>query len=441
MAAGIAHDLNNMLAAILGQIELLKLRGAPPDLQDGLATLETAASDGAQVVRRLQDFARQRAASPLVPMDLAPAVQEALEITRPRWQDELQQRGKTIGVHPALGDLPPILGHAPEIREVLTNLIFNAVDAMPDGGRLTSPGRPPRPGVPGPDGYRGGHARGRPPEDLRALLHHQGGQGHRARPGRGVQHPGAAWRPRGRDLRARPGDHRHPPLPGRGAEAPAPAAAPSLRPASRRLLLIDDEPAVRTTMGTLLRAVGHEVTEAESGPDGLASLADPAGGSRDHGPRDAGNDRLGGGATGQGGPAAPSRDSADRLGPAGAPSRPRGRTASIRYWASRSAWKPCKRPSPRSPDRAILRTAPPRGCRSPFGQPAPTTAAGRAGPMAASQTRPKAWAESGTSHSNNPLNLHLPKASESPWGFEPASPTPGRSCYLNEGTRKQQSAL
>jgi CheY-like chemotaxis protein len=53
-----------------------------------------------------------------------------------------------------------------------------------------------------------------------------------------------------------------------------PAAAPPLRPASRRLLLIDDETTVRTTMGTLLRAVGHEVTEAENGPDGLASLAD-----------------------------------------------------------------------------------------------------------------------------------------------------------------------
>jgi len=67
MAAGIAHDLNNMLAAILGQVELLKLRGVPADIQEHLGTLETAASDGAHVVRRLQDFARQRAASPLAP--------------------------------------------------------------------------------------------------------------------------------------------------------------------------------------------------------------------------------------------------------------------------------------------------------------------------------------------------------------------------------------
>jgi GAF domain-containing protein len=64
MAAGIAHDLNNMLAAILGQVELVKLRGGTPEIREGLETLQTAATDGADVVRRLQDFARQRVASP-----------------------------------------------------------------------------------------------------------------------------------------------------------------------------------------------------------------------------------------------------------------------------------------------------------------------------------------------------------------------------------------
>ena len=72
MAAGIAHDLNNMLAAILGQMELVKLRGVPFELQESLRTIEIAASDGAHVVRRLQDFARQRVASPLAPHGLAP---------------------------------------------------------------------------------------------------------------------------------------------------------------------------------------------------------------------------------------------------------------------------------------------------------------------------------------------------------------------------------
>lgn len=137
MAAGIAHDLNNMLAAILGQVELLQLRVADPEVRAGLATLETAATDGAYVVRRLQDFARQRVHSSLKSLDLRPVVAEALAITRPQWEDEAQRRGLVITVQVRLDDCPPILGQAPEIREVLTNVILNAVDAMPHGGTLT----------------------------------------------------------------------------------------------------------------------------------------------------------------------------------------------------------------------------------------------------------------------------------------------------------------
>jgi PAS domain S-box-containing protein len=274
MAAGIAHDLNNMLAAILGQVELLKLRGAPPDVRDGLARLETAASDGAQVVRRLQDFARQRAVSPLAPMDLAQAVQEALELTRPRWQDELQQRGKTIAIHAALGDLPPILGHAPEIREVLTNLIFNAVDAMPDGGRLTLAGAATPTGITLALRDTGVGMT----EDVRRKIFEP------FFTTKGVKGTGLGLAVVYSILERHGGRVAVASAPGQGttvtlhfqaaaAGIAAPAAALPLRPAPRRLLLIDDETTVRTTMGTLLRAVGHEVTEAENGPDGLASLA------------------------------------------------------------------------------------------------------------------------------------------------------------------------
>ncbi|MCX5733138.1 MAG: GAF domain-containing protein [candidate division NC10 bacterium] len=274
MAAGIAHDLNNMLAAILGQVELLKLRGVPADVRDGLATLETAASDGAQVVRRLQDFARQRAASPLAPMDLAQAVHEALEITRPRWQDELQQRGKTIVVHAALAPLPPILGHAPEIREVLTNLIFNAVDAMPDGGRLTLAGAatPTEVTLTLTDTGVG------MPEDVRQKIFEP------FFTTKGVKGTGLGLAVVYSILERHGGRVAVASAPGQGttvtlhfqaavAGIAAPAAAPPLRSAPRRLLLIDDEPLVRTTLGSLLRAMGHTVTEAASGADGLATLA------------------------------------------------------------------------------------------------------------------------------------------------------------------------
>ena len=136
MAAGIAHDLNNMLATILGQAELLRLRARHPEVTEGLQTLQTAANDGAQVVRRLQDFARQRSGGPLDACDLGRLVPEALEITRPRWREEPRRRGIVIQTSVDLAGLPAIQGNPAEIREILTNLIFNAVDAMPSGGSL-----------------------------------------------------------------------------------------------------------------------------------------------------------------------------------------------------------------------------------------------------------------------------------------------------------------
>jgi signal transduction histidine kinase len=141
MAAGIAHDLNNTLATVLGQAELLRLRSLPAELRESLDTLQTAASDGAQVVRRLQEFAQQRGGGSPGPCDLRHLVEETLEITRPRWRDELQRQGRKVEATVQIPALPPIIGDPAEIREVLTNLIFNAVEAMPEGGALTFTGR------------------------------------------------------------------------------------------------------------------------------------------------------------------------------------------------------------------------------------------------------------------------------------------------------------
>jgi signal transduction histidine kinase len=126
MSAGIAHDLNNMLAAVLGQVELLRLRVSDPAIRESLNTLEMAATDGAQTVRRLQEFARQRSRTPLRSVCLATLVAEAVEITRPRWQDEAMRRRAVIRVDSAIPTLPPVQGHEAEIREALTNLIFCA---------------------------------------------------------------------------------------------------------------------------------------------------------------------------------------------------------------------------------------------------------------------------------------------------------------------------
>ncbi len=137
MADGIAHDLNNRLSVVLGALELLKLRGAGPE---ALGQLESAVAGAVQVVQRFQRFAGQRSPAPLLPLDLRTAVREAIDVERGRWERERVDAGAGLRVQLALDDLPPVLGHPPDIREVLANLIANAAEAMPHGGVLTLTG-------------------------------------------------------------------------------------------------------------------------------------------------------------------------------------------------------------------------------------------------------------------------------------------------------------
>jgi CheY-like chemotaxis protein len=272
MSAGIAHDLNNTLAAILGQAELLKLRITDPDVQAGLTTLETAAADGAQVVRRLQDFARQRGAAPQASVDLSQVIQQALELSRPRWKDEAHRRSAPIEVVTRLEECPPIQGHASELREALMNLIFNAVDAMPTGGVLTLTTRVAKAGwvelQVADTGIgmieevrrrifepffttKGLHGTGLGLSVVYGIVERHGGQiAVESTLGKGttflLRLPTAETGP----------TKSGPPM---GNAHPSP----------RTLLLIDDETAVRKAVGDLLRAAGHTVFEAEGGPSGL----------------------------------------------------------------------------------------------------------------------------------------------------------------------------
>jgi GAF domain-containing protein/CheY-like chemotaxis protein len=137
MASGIAHDFNNLLAAILGRAQLLLRRVKDPQPRQWLQVIERSALDGAQTVKRLQDFTRIRRDEPMVSLALSDVVRDALEITQSRWHDEPLSRGISIEVRTTLPAGPPILGDGAELREVFTNLILNAVDAMPDGGTLS----------------------------------------------------------------------------------------------------------------------------------------------------------------------------------------------------------------------------------------------------------------------------------------------------------------
>jgi CheY-like chemotaxis protein/anti-sigma regulatory factor (Ser/Thr protein kinase) len=102
----------------------------------GLRTIEKAAFDGGETVRRIQDFARARTGRDFTDVDVNAILEDAVEITRTRWKDDAELRNVKIDVELQVGQVANIKGNASELREVTTNLIFNAVDAMPHGGRI-----------------------------------------------------------------------------------------------------------------------------------------------------------------------------------------------------------------------------------------------------------------------------------------------------------------
>ena len=137
MASGVAHDFNNILGAILGRAQLLHRGVQGDEIRRGLEAIEKAALDGANTVRRLQHFTRRRREEEFFPVDFNQAIKDTLAITEARWKDETNLAGATIEVATDFGNISPVMGNISEIREVLTNIIFNAVEAMPKGGRLT----------------------------------------------------------------------------------------------------------------------------------------------------------------------------------------------------------------------------------------------------------------------------------------------------------------
>jgi PAS domain S-box-containing protein len=141
MASGIAHDINNAISPVSLYTESLleTERTLSPRGRDYLLTIQRGIEDVAQTVARMREFYRARDVElSSAPIDVNRLVQDVVELTRARWSDMPQQRGVVIqmAMAPSIDD-PIILGLESEIREALINLIFNAVDAMPDGGRIT----------------------------------------------------------------------------------------------------------------------------------------------------------------------------------------------------------------------------------------------------------------------------------------------------------------
>jgi signal transduction histidine kinase/ActR/RegA family two-component response regulator/HAMP domain-containing protein len=141
MASGIAHDINNAISPVALYTESLleKEPDLSPRARDYLTTIQHAIEDVSHTVARMREFYRQRETElALAPVRLNEVLQQVIDLSRARWSDMPQQRGVFIQLETELSPhLPIIMGVESELREALINLIFNAVDAMPDGGKLT----------------------------------------------------------------------------------------------------------------------------------------------------------------------------------------------------------------------------------------------------------------------------------------------------------------
>ncbi len=138
MASGIAHDFNNSLAAVLGYAELLESECLEGKAKQYLRQIQKAAGDATNTVRRIQGYTRrvpEPGSSSRVYLNAM--VNESIALTVHKWRDQAQSRGATVRIETDLGDADlHVQGHPSELREVLANLIFNAVDSIERDGEV-----------------------------------------------------------------------------------------------------------------------------------------------------------------------------------------------------------------------------------------------------------------------------------------------------------------
>jgi signal transduction histidine kinase/ActR/RegA family two-component response regulator len=137
LASGVAHDFNNTLAGILGRAQLLQRTDDLEKVKHGLDIIIKTAEDGAKTVKRIQDFARQRRDHNFELVSIDQISMDASEITRPRWKNCAEASNIHITLELQIGSNAMVMGDDSELREVLVNMVFNAIDAMPEGGTLT----------------------------------------------------------------------------------------------------------------------------------------------------------------------------------------------------------------------------------------------------------------------------------------------------------------
>jgi PAS domain S-box-containing protein len=280
LAGGVAHDLNQYLGLVVGYGDLATEALCAPDVDvesalDSLSTMVRAAVDGAEAVRRLLLFARPSAEGPATRVELDAILREVAKLTAPRWRDAAQQQGRPMMVDLEIEGEVAIDGWASDLREVFTNLVLNAIDALPRGGAIRLKVHAEHGGVVAEVADDGIGMSAETREKLFEPFFSTKGEG-----GSGLglaivfgiveRHGGTIV------VDSEPGH-------GTTFRLTFPAAAQAQTPGSvatdedavntLRILVVDDEPALVTMLARILGSDGHQVTVATSGEEALAILA------------------------------------------------------------------------------------------------------------------------------------------------------------------------
>lgn len=268
LTGGMMHALNNLFTALLGQTEIL-IAHADPTTRATLQEIHDNASAGARAIKRIQEYAGGGEDFQIV--DVNAALRDASEITRFLWRDQAEQRGIVIDVVKDFAQVPPVLAQPAQLRQALVALLLNAIDAMPGGGLITL--RTER---------QAGNV-------LISIIDNGEGMSDETR-ARAVEpffttrptpHLGLGLTHAAQVIAASRGTLHIESAVGRGCTITLtlpitqPAVAPKEEPPmlphqTAHILVIDNEPSVRTLLSRLLSIQGHTVAAAESGAEGIA---------------------------------------------------------------------------------------------------------------------------------------------------------------------------